>query len=282
VVTKAVTLLGDGRATIVGCDDGPILFGSVRAGFYLPDDAGANAASGTRISGFIFDGEGVSNTNLAPLGLGVFARFANDVRVTHNLFLGTTQAVTNTAGDRWVIAHNRIRDLTLFDCTGTFCSGGAGVAIDVAPPPSDPADPASRPEDNLVLDNDIAGTIPDGFDVFSMVGVFIFAADGTVVAGNRIAIPDNPTADATGEGILVDDACCGEPPVAPGARNTRLLFNDGAASEIAIVVDGTGGANTQGLVLFGNRGVEVIEGVTTRGPGPRRLPRHSQHVRRFF
>jgi hypothetical protein len=90
-----------------------------------------NPASGTHIRGFVFDGQGVSNANLAPLSFGVFARFANDVRVERNRFVGTVQAITNTGGDRWRITHNRIEQLTLFDCT-VRCSGGDGIIIALA------------------------------------------------------------------------------------------------------------------------------------------------------
>jgi len=279
-IDRPLTLSGGGRAVIVGCDAGPIVFGALHAGFFLAGSGGDSPASGTRISGFVFDGRGVSNTNLAPIAMAVFGRFANDVQVTNNVFLGTVQAITNTAGDRWFISGNRIRDLTLFDCTGSFCSGGAGIVVQVAPagvaaPGGGGAD-VNRPEANVVSDNQVDGNIPDNFGVFSMVGVFVFAADGTVVVRNRVSIPDNPRADATGEGILVDDTCCGSPtPVTPGARNTVVVLNDGRGSQFGVVVEGTGGENTQGLVLFGNLGLESIQGVESRGPGPRG-PHHSR------
>ena len=47
----------------------------------------------TRIRGFVFDGEGVSNTNLSPLSFGIFARFANDVVVEENRFESTVRRV---------------------------------------------------------------------------------------------------------------------------------------------------------------------------------------------
>jgi nitrous oxidase accessory protein NosD len=264
-IDKPLTLIADAGVTIVGCADGPILFGELRAGFVLPGAAGTSAASGTRITGFVFDGRGVSETNLDPLALGVFARFASDVQVTGNLFLGTVEAINNTAGDRWLIARNRIEGLTLFDCTGSLCAGGDGITIgiargDVAAPGGDAA-AVNRPEGNVVVANDVEGTIPDGFDVFDMAGIFVFAADGTLVERNRLVIPENPAAGAQGYGILVDDVCCGNAtPIVPGARNTVLLFNDGRRSQLAVQVEGTGGANTQGLVLFGDLGVIEVEG----------------------
>jgi hypothetical protein len=42
-------------------------------------------------------------------------------------------------------------------------------------------------------------------------------------------------------------------------RQAILAFNEGRKSEVAIVVEGSGGANTLGLFLFRNRGVQQIE-----------------------
>ena len=265
-IDRPVRLRGDGRAVIVGCADGPVLSNGVRAGFRLPGADGASAASGTQIEGFVFDGRGVSAANLEPLGVAIIATFANDVRVERNRVLGTVQGITNTGGDRWVIVHNVIDDLGVFDCTGALCGGGDGIVIQIST-----AAPDSRPQRNFVAGNVVSGAIPDGFGVFSMVGVFVFAADGTVVTHNRLSIPDNPTAEAIGQGVLVDNSCCGQPAVTPGARNTVVTFNDGRASQIAVEIDGTGGENTQGLVLFGNLGPVVVEGaVVDDGPRPRR------------
>jgi nitrous oxidase accessory protein NosD len=273
-VTTAVTLLGHGEAIIVGCDESPTVSGELRAGFYLPGADGTSAASGTRIDGFTFDGRGISENNLQPLALGVFARFANGVRVDDNVFEGTVQAITNTAGDGWVIARNRIEGLTLFDCTGTLCAGGDGIVIQLAhdsvAAAGGPGAAVNRPEHNVVLGNQVSGAVPDGFDVFDMAGVFVFAADETLVGRNQVSIPDNPNADATGDGILVSDNCCDEPAVVPGARNTTVIFNDGRDSQFGVVVEGTGGANTGGLVLFGDSGPVMVEGNLVTTPPPRR------------
>ena len=163
-VTTAVTLLGHGRATIVGCPDGPTISDELRAGFYLPGADGVSAASGTRIEGFTFDGSGIAADNLDPLALGVFARFANGVHVEDNVFLGTVQAITNTAGDGWFIAHNRIEGLALFDCTGALCAGGDGIVIQLArdtiAAAGGPGAPVNRPEHNIVLGNQVTGADP--------------------------------------------------------------------------------------------------------------------------
>lgn len=283
-VDRALSFIGRGQPVIVGCDAGPALGGGERVGFYLPGADGTNAASGTRIDGFTFDGSGLSETNLDPIALGVLARFADDVRIEHNRFVGVIQAVTNTAGDGWIIKDNRISGLTLFDCTGALCEGGDGIVVQVArgdlAQDGGASNPVNRPERNVIADNCIEGAIPDGFDAFSMAGIFVLAADDTLVAGNRVAIPDNPKADADGEGVLVSNECCGQPALVPGARRTVVVGNDGDRSQFGVVVEGTGGANTEGLVLFANSGTISVEGnVVAPHPGHRmarlnRVPRH--------
>jgi len=264
-LTKPVRLEGHGRPRIIGCTTSPVTSPGVRAGFYLPGTQGVNPASGSHIRGFVFDGQGVSNANLAPLSVGVFARFANDVRVESNRFIGTVQAITNTGGDRWRIKRNRIEQLTLFDCT-VRCSGGDGIIIALAigglAAPGGASAAINRPEDNLIAGNIIEGTLPDGFSAFSMAGVLLLSADRTTVRSNRLRLRDNPTASATGQGILVSNTCCGlGVGFLPGSRFTTIKYNDARQSEVGIVVEGTGGANTEGLYLRRNRGSLQIEGV---------------------
>jgi len=257
-IDKRLTLTGHGHPRIIGCDTGPTVVARGRVGFFLPGSAGKNPASGTEIRGFVFDGQGVSSANLAPLSFGVFARFAQDVVVAHNHFEGTAQAITNSAGDRWRIEHNRIHGLTVLDCT-SLCTGGDGIVVSVtgslAAPGGDAA-PSNRPEDNLILDNTIEGTPPDGFSSFSMAGVLLLAADHTTVLENDVRLRDNPAAASVGQGILVSNTCCGSATqLLPGSRHTVLAFNDTHKSEVGIVIEGgRGGANSLGLVLIRNRG----------------------------
>lgn len=261
-IGKRVDLVGVGYPRIIGCASSPTI-GAMRVGFFMPGSIGKNPASGTKISGFVFDGRGVSSAQLAPLSFGVFGRFAADIEVSHDYFEGTAQAITNTGGDRWRIEHNRIHGLTVLDCSGP-CAGGDGIVIqlardEVAAPGGDEA-PVNRPEDNLVFDNTVDGSPPDGFADFSMVGILLFAADHTTVLKNHLRLRDNPEAPAVGQGILLTNTCCGTGVShSPGTRHTILAFNDGRKSEIAIVVEGSGGANTQGLFLFRNRGEQQIE-----------------------
>lgn len=279
-LTKRVRLEGHGSPRIIGCASGPALANGARIGFYLPGVKGLNPASGSRIRGFVFDGAGVGNANLEPLALGVFARFANDILVSRNLFHGTVQAITNTAGDRWLIKRNRIRKLTLFDCT-RLCAGGDGIVIQLASgslgAPGGNAAAINRPEDNVIVGNQIEGRVPDGFSVFSMAGILLLSADHTTVLSNTTKLRDNPAATAVGQGILVSNTCCGLPTsFLPGSRFTTLAYNDGRKSEVAIMVEGSGGTNTEGLFLLRNRGNVVIEGeeplalTTRRAPAPAR------------
>ncbi|HVY30219.1 MAG TPA: hypothetical protein VHB79_26865 [Polyangiaceae bacterium] len=263
-LSKPVALEGHGKPRIVGCDSSPTVTTGLRAGFYLPGSKGQNPASGSSIRGFVFDGRNVSNANLAPLSFGVFARFASDVVVTRNRFEGTVQAVTNTAGDRWQITHNRVRNLTVLDCT-SHCTGGDGIVIALArgsiAAPGGEAAVLNRPEDNVVIDNDISGSAPDGFGVFSLAGILLLSADHTTVLSNSLALRDNPRADAVGQGILVSNTCCGlGVSFTPGSRFATLSFNDARRSEAGIVVEGSDGANTLGLVLWRNRGTATVEG----------------------
>ncbi|RYZ03999.1 MAG: hypothetical protein EOO73_25425 [Myxococcales bacterium] len=264
-LTKPVVLVGRGQPRVIGCATSPQVTTGLRAGFFLPGSKGSSAASGSQIRGFVFDGRGVSSTSLEPLSFGVFGRFASDVVVEKNRFLGTVQAITNTGGDRWQIRKNRVKKLTLLDCTVRHCTGGDGIVIQVgrgalAAPGGDAA-AENRPEDNAIVDNRIEGTAPDGFAVFSMVGVLLLSADHTTVLSNRLTLRDNPRAAAVGQGIVISNTCCGlGTSFLPGSRFTTVAFNDARRSEAGIVVEGSGGANTLGLLLHRNRGTVTIEG----------------------
>jgi len=249
-VTKRLELVGRHGATIVGCDQ-PVV-GVLRAGFFLPDAS----ASGTRIRGFRFDGAGVSNANLVPLALGVIARSADGIEVTDNEFLGTIQAVTNTDGSSWHVLFNRVSKLTALTCDGQ-CAGGDGIVFQQR------LVLATRPTGNVAAFNRIEGAIPDGLNEFSMAGIFVLGQKAALVFGNGLAIPDNPNAAGEGDGVLVSDHCCAAVVVSTSVK-TRVLFNDGKRSEVAVRVeaDATGGlGNLEGAVIFGNRGrVELPPG----------------------
>jgi hypothetical protein len=81
--------------------------------------------------------------------------------------------------------------------------------------------PINRPEDNLVLDNTIEGSPPDGLDDLWMVGILVFAADHTTILTNDLRPRDYPAADAVGQGIVLGNSCCGDGVSYLRARGTR-------------------------------------------------------------
>jgi hypothetical protein len=266
VLDRKLIIVGQPGATIAGCADSPRLHGDLRVGLLLVDADGSNPASGSTVTGLIFDGEGVSNDDLAPLAFGVFARFADDVVVTSNHFLGTVQAITNTAGRRWTITQNTILGLGVFaDCQRT-CGGGSAIVVqdagEVVALPGGSLNPRNRPAENTVADNQVEVRARPGFDLFGLAGVVVLGADRTVVFGNRLAIPgdDQPgehiaDADVTGVGVLVDNKRAGQPAVSvPGSRETTVEENDGRGSQRAVVVVGDKGVNSDGLIVERNQG----------------------------
>ncbi|HVP61700.1 MAG TPA: hypothetical protein VMT11_14145 [Myxococcaceae bacterium] len=242
-VTKRLELKGKDGATIIGCE-APVT-GTYRVGFFLPDAR----ASGTRIRGFRFDGRGVSNADLTPLGAGILARSADDVTVMDNDFEGTFQAVTNTDGSGWTVLFNRVEHLTALTCDGG-CAGGDAIVFQQRLVLD------RRPTGNVAAFNNVQGDIPDGLNEFSLTGVFVLGQERSWVAGNVFRIPHNPAAAAQGVGVLVSDHCCAAVVVSTSVK-TDVLFNDGRRSELVLRVDADaqgGAGNLQGARIFGNRG----------------------------
>jgi nitrous oxidase accessory protein NosD len=258
---KRVTIIGAPGATLVGCQGGPRLHAELRVGLLLADVDGQNAASGSVISGLTFDGAGVSNDDLAPLALGVFGRFADDVVVSGNRFLGTVQAITNTGGDRWTITRNQIFGLGVFGDCQRRCGGGSAIVVqdaagDVALPGGS-LNPGNRPEANTVAENEVHVTAPVN-DAFVLAGVLVLGADRTVVFSNRLEVPGPAEEELAAAGVLVDNKRGGLPDVSlPGARATTVEQNDTEGSQRGVVIGGT--ANREELLLEGNRGASIRE-----------------------
>ena len=102
--------------------------------------------------------------------------------------------------------------------------------------------------------------------------MLLLSADHTSVLSNRLRLRDNPSAEAVGQGILVSNTCCGlTTSFLPGSRFTTLAFNDARSSELGIVIEGSDGANTEGLFLWRNRGTSSIEGAVTLAAAARRV-----------
>ena len=114
VVTKAVEIRGMGDARIVSGPTHPynseLEFGFLIGAFL--DGAGGN---GVTIAQLTFE---------ETVDIPVYSRGANNVTVSHNLFLNNYQGVTNRGGSGWNISHNTFRDLRT--------SNGGGIAIVLA------------------------------------------------------------------------------------------------------------------------------------------------------
>jgi hypothetical protein len=243
----------------------------------LADVDGSNPASGTTISGLTFDGDGVSNDNLEPLAFGVYARFADEVVVSGNRFLGTVQAITNTAGRGWTITRNVVSGLGAFDDCQRHCGGGSAIVVQDAGEgialPGGSLNPRNRPAANTVADNQVEVTARPGFDLFALTGVIVIGADRTVVFGNRLTVPGAaepgdriPDDGVTGIGVLVDNERAGQAAAStPGSRQTTVEENDGRGSQRAVVVAGKTGVNTEALILERNHGTVTLE--SGRPPG---------------
>jgi hypothetical protein len=259
---KPLTVVGRDAATIIGCPDGPAIHGGLKVGFLLDGEPASPGPNGTRITGFTFDGADVA-TERHRLAFGIFGRFTSDVVVADNTFSGTVQAITNTAGSGWVITRNRIRALSVFNGGGRS-GGGVGIVVQSAGPalaaPGGALNPLNRPRDNTVAENEIEAHVPDGLDAFSMAGILVLAADGTVVSRNHLRLPDNAAARGAGEGVLVTSRIAARPHCeAPGARDTVVEENDGRDSELAVLIENPGVASTDGLEIRDNRGAVVVE-----------------------
>jgi hypothetical protein len=265
-IHRKLQLRAAGQVIIAGCDGSPTLFGKLRVGFLLPGTAQSSPARGTEIRGFSFDGAGVSNQNFDALAFGVYGRFTGDVTVEDNQFHGTVQAITNTAGDGWTIRSNRINNLTLFD-SGEQSGGGVGIAVQAAVGPDaaegGDGEPANRPERTVILNNQVQGQAPAGFTRFPMTGILVLGADATLVSNNLFSIRPGDGAQADyplAAGVTFSDRCCGRPALTLGTNLSAVMLNDGGDSPYTAVVEGTGGTNTNGLLMTGNRGEVLVEG----------------------
>jgi hypothetical protein len=273
VIDRRLAIVGGPGATVVGCAGGPTLRGELRVGLLLERGGagGPSPGSGTTVTGVTFDGAGVSADDLEPLAFGIYARFADDVVVSGNQFLGTVQAITNTAGHRWAITGNTVLGLSAFDNCSRSCGGGSAIVVqdareDVALPGGS-LNPRNRPAGNTVADNQVEVAVRPGFDLFALTGVLVLGADGTVVFGNRLTVPGSgspgpstPDESLTGIGVLVDNERAGHATVSvPGARETTVEGNDAQASQRAVVVAGKKGVNTEALLLERNLGEILVE-----------------------
>lgn len=253
-ITKAVNLVGDGGATIVGCpagSPGPV-GNAVKRGFFI--DA---AASGTSISQFVFDGNGLSDTNRAPLYRGIeTAAGANNLVIDSNTFQGGAYGMFVLGGNNVQITRNTFAGFRILG------SGDGGVAIlDIGA--------SSRAAGNSIQYNQMVSSVPAGdFSWASWVneadvplaGIIVSAQDGAVISNNKVSIAANSNGDA-GVGILASDNVTGLT-----TTNLSVTNNDGRDSAYGLIVTrdlGGGTGNTVGATIRGNFGVNQVNGMTS-------------------
>jgi len=251
-VNKAVEIRGTGATRIV---TGPPHPSGLTFGFLI--GALANGAGG--------DGVTIAQLTFAEtVELPVYSKGANDVTVSHNLFLNAYQGITNRGGSRWNISHNTFQDLRASD--------GGGIAIMVGD------GRGGAVQDNVVAYNHISGTLHvsagDGGG-YSGTGIALFAdfrfnfgqTGASSIAGNRVVnnsvsvVSDNPTlVDVVGFDLQVGVDDGGEPSDYFGVIHDNVIgFNDfkGMAQKIQLTPTDLGATNSLWQNLGGtavNRG----------------------------
>jgi len=228
----------DGRgATIVACDSspGPVdALPQLTAGIFLRP-----TASGSAITGFRFEGRGVTDGAPGALAFGVFSRGAEFVVVEHNRFDGTVQAVTDNGGRGWLIDGNRVRGLEVFGCPGT-CGGGDAIVLAHSRVSDASAD------DAFVTSNDVRDLPPPSDLIFSVTGVLAYAVRGPFILNNTVSLPGSPTIGIeytrTAGGVLIDVPCGGGRIIGNHVRHadTAILVTDDCAADTIVEGNRTG------------------------------------------
>jgi hypothetical protein len=249
-ITKPLTLIGQGGATIMGCPPGnPGPVGSLRRrGFRIE-------ASGTSIRNFVFDGIGVSLGG-NPLFYGIeTVPGADNLVIESNTFQGTAFAVILSDGQNYQLTHN------VFDGFTIVSDGEGGAAILME-------GDTDRFKGNSILYNQITSTVPAGdLSGFSwtneadvpLAGIFVSGQDGTIISNNKVSITANSHGDG-GVGIIATDSFYGLT-----TTNLTITNNDGRGSayDLIITKDLSGGTgNSVGAQIRGNFGVNLINGAT--------------------
>ncbi len=269
-ITKRVDLVGRDGAVIASTQDGascdkPPMVSIFRVGLYLSSPE----ASGTTIRHFTFDGIGAQGTDGSAIHLGVYTgkdlpAKVDDVRVEHNTFLGTIQAISNWGGDNWVIRHNRIEGLTANEA-----NGGVGILVSAR----NGGGQTFRPKGTSVSHNHVEGEVPATRLAAGawFAGVRVASADETEVTHNvvRLEAPEGQTVPNTGVGVLVTNG------VGDGSRSSTVMLNVGQKSEYVVVVTGPKGSNQPSFVRqnVGRTLLEGEESSTAGGPGRGRKDR---------
>ncbi|CAM4060575.1 matrixin family metalloprotease [Roseateles saccharophilus] len=250
-VTKTLNLVGEGGATIIGCPPGvPGPVGNaVKRGFVV--DA---AASGTSISQFVFDGNGLSDVNRDPLSRGIQSTAgANNLVIGANTFLGGAFGVFVIGGNNVQVTRNSFNGFRVLG------NGDGGAAIlDIGR--------VGRATGHSILDNRVSSSVPLGDYSWAswvneadvpLAGIVVSALDGGLLSNNKVSITANANGDA-GVGILATDLLTGLTTI-----NLAITNNDGRGSAYGLIItkDLSGGTgNTVGAAIRGNFGVNQING----------------------
>lgn len=239
-VLKAVEIRGVGQARIVS---GPLHSSGLVFGFLIGATSDGAGGDGVTISHLTF-----------TVDLPIFSRGANDVTVTQNTILNTTQGITNRGGNRWDISHNTFVDLR------TSCGGGIAIIL---------ADHLGRDvQDNLVAHNKISGTLhvePGDCGGYQGTGIALYAdfRDGSLgansIAYNRVIknsvslVSDTPAVVDVVAFELTDTR---DDPTPPVVFDNAIGFNDfrGTTQQVVLTPATLDAINTISRNLGENRG----------------------------
>ena len=250
IITKKLSLIGGDGSTVIAC---PNNFGpaNLKRGFLV-----RTAASGSTIRNFLFDGDGFSDTNSAPLALGIGSNVqANNVTVDHNRFVGGLFGV-NVNGTGWNVTNNSFDGFTVLSPPN--CTGGAAIV-------SENGNPTRFT--NTFSHNRITSAVPNGnLGVCSWInevdvpvaGIVVSGQDGTAISDNEISIASNLSLEG-GAGIIASDVFSNSALLTN--INMLILNNDARQSGYGVIV--TSG-NTQGAVIRNNEGTNLIDGITAK------------------
>ncbi len=256
-----VDLEGKPGATIIGCSSSPTELGP-RVGFVI-----GGAASGTIIHNFTFNGNGISDSNLNPLALGIVGNpGANNVVVEENHFQGGFGGVLALGGG-WVISQNKFTDFT-HSCVEEFT--GYGVVMVYFPPFTKTAHQNNGIyefiSNSAVVNNEMnTNNFPNcSLSSFSYLedasvpfaGVVLIGQIGAVIADNNINIHSGKTG-VSGVGIVASDETV---PVSLPNFFLSIFDNNTKDNTYGLIVTGD---SLTGATIYNNKGVNVINGVTT-------------------
>ncbi|MFQ5852456.1 MAG: nitrous oxide reductase family maturation protein NosD [Candidatus Binatia bacterium] len=147
IVNKTVDIRGEEGETVI--NSGPRLFPApsvvkYEVGFMFCDDDPLDApicsffgifgtGSGSRISGFTFESDIVTDCSVGNLVFPIFSVGTDNVVVKNNVIHDAIMGITNWDGSNWVIKDNDILGSQIMTCPNDFGEvpqvGGVGIAI---------------------------------------------------------------------------------------------------------------------------------------------------------